>query len=177
MIYLLAGHHLADPGAVSGGVKESDLTIELRNLVVPYLVQSGLQYKVDDDRNTLSQVIAKIDSTEKCVILDLHWNAASSNQANGLEVVIPERSTDNERFYGDLLAKEGSKALGIRNRGVIPESRTARKSLAIMRPHGMNLLLEVCFITNPKDMAAYQRNKHTLAKVIASVLYQAEIAM
>jgi hypothetical protein len=64
--------------------------------------------------------------------------------------------------------------MGIRSRGVKSEKDTARKTLAIMRPAGINLLPEICFISNRSDVSAYQANKDKVAEVIARHLITAE---
>lgn len=176
-IFLSAGHTpkgpYYDPGAVSGGVKEADLTMDLRNLIATELSAKKANVKVDKDTESLAQYIGRIEPGSGSVVCDLHYNAAANPKATGVECVVPARHTTAEWNCAKELAAVVSKHTGIRlrgNNGVITEADTARGRLAIMREDGLNVLLEVCFITNPSDMAAYRKNKEIIAKDIARVL-------
>ena len=64
-------------------------------------------------------------------------------------------------------------ALGIKKRrsdGTLTEAETPRKSLGLMRENGIELIVEVCFITNPKDMAAFDKNFEALCYGYASII-------
>jgi len=56
------------------------------------------------------------------------------------------------------------------NRGIKKEGQTPRKRLGVMRESGAVCLLEVCFITNPGDMKAYDATRDAIAKDLADVL-------
>jgi N-acetylmuramoyl-L-alanine amidase len=174
MIYLVAGHSKSDPGAIGvGGVKESELAMELRDKIAHFITSKGYKVTLDNDHNSLSQVIAGIKSTESCVICDIHFNAGPAT-ATGVETIIPDRSTANERMIAGLITSGIASAMGIRSRGVKSEKDTARKTLAIMKLSGINLLPEICFVSNKSDMSAYQANKDKVAEVIARHLITAE---
>jgi N-acetylmuramoyl-L-alanine amidase len=165
--YVLAGHSLTDPGAVANGLKEADLARELRNLTVNHLPLGS--FKVDDDRDNLATVISKIKSKDTDIICDIHFNAATP-AATGVEVIVPLRATPKELALAKDVADKFSKIMGIKNRGVKDESKTARGRLGIMAVNGVNVLIEVCFITNPNDVKAYQDNKEALALSLANSL-------
>jgi len=170
-IILSAGHGGTDPGAVSGSYIERDLAIELRNLIVKELNSLGIKPLVDDDRNALKQTLAWLRGKfgSRDILVDIHWNAAGSREANGSEIIIPDVSSKFEKDLANALLKVFTD-IGLRNRGVKPEALTARKKLGWMRPAAENILLEVCFITNPTDMKLYQANKTTIARRIATIL-------
>lgn len=174
MIYLLAGHSLTDPGAIGvGGVKEADLTRRLRDSIVSHIQKAGYAVTIDNDAHNLSQVLAAINSTESCVICDLHFNSATP-QATGVEVIIPDRSTANERMIASLMVSSLANIMKIKSRGVKSEKDTARKTLAVMREQGINLLPEFCFISNKTDLNAYLANEDKIAEIMAKHLIQAE---
>lgn len=56
MIFLLAGHHLRDSGAVANGRSESKETISLRNLIKSFIPTRVI---VDDDSDSLATVLRK----------------------------------------------------------------------------------------------------------------------
>ena len=163
-----------DPGAIGvGGVKESELAMELRDKIAHFITLKGYKVTLDSDNNNLNQVIAGIKSTESCVICDIHFNAGVPI-ATGTEVIVPDRSTAHERMIASLICSDMAVSMKIKSRGVKSEKDTARKTLAIMKPSGINLLLEICFVSNKNDMAAYQASKDKVAEVIAKHLITAE---
>jgi len=158
---------------VANGFIEADLAMILRNKVSIILKANNIPHIIDNDGEKLGQVINKTKSTEKDVILDIHWNKGVAT-ANGCEVFIPERHTDNERKTAKKILDGVVSVTGLRSRGVKTESQSARKVLGIMRPLGINLLIEVCFVSNMEDMQKYLSNIDTVAKVIAFNLIEAE---
>jgi N-acetylmuramoyl-L-alanine amidase len=167
-LFLIAGHHIKDPGAVANGYEEAKLTIELQGLIANNVEKLGIDCKKDDPSWRLSEAISwlSINSNEEDLILDLHFNAASPS-ATGTECYYPFLATDKEIRIANELAKITSETLSIKNRGAKSELLSQHKRLAIMEPRGTNVLLEVCFITNKSDMESYQKNKVTLANNIA----------
>ena len=174
-IIISAGHGGNDPGAVANGYTERDLAIEFRELLVKELLLLGVKPLIDDNKNALKQTLAWLVGkySSKDILLDIHWNAASS-KARGTEVIVP----DNASIFENNFAKNILNVFvsnGFVNRGVKPESQTARKRLGWMRPPAENILIEVAFITNILDMNLYQNLKYKLAKELAFVIYKSLI--
>lgn len=172
-IFVIAGHtNVAglDRGASGNGYIEGELTVEFRDLVIAELNKIGVQAITDDNRNALSQTLSWLRGkfTAKDILFDIHYNAGTP-QANGTEAIVPNNATPFEASIAFKICKAFERC-GFRNRGVKPESSTARKRLGWMRPNAENILLEVCFISNQSDMQIYQLNKHILAKDVAAVL-------
>lgn len=170
-LFLIAGHGGKDPGALGNGYVERDLAIELRRLIDLELRRIGVVATLDPDTNYLGQSLRWLRGKfgEKDVLLDIHWNASPSSAATGSEVIVPNVSSDYEKAFANALLKPLTD-IGFRNRGVKPESDTARGRLALMNENAENLLLEVCFITNPRDMLLYQNSKNIIAKRLAYVI-------
>ena len=171
-IIISAGHGGNDPGAIANGYTERDLAIEFRELIVKELLLLGVKPLIDDNKNALKQTLAWLIGkySSKDILLDIHWNAASS-KARGTEIIVP----DNASVFENNLAKNILNVFvsnGFINRGVKPESQTARKRLGWMRPPAENILIEVAFITNLLDMNLYQNLKYKLAKELAFVIYK-----
>lgn len=170
-VFLFAGHtgnRLSqdfDPGAVHGTHVEAALTIELRNMVTALLKKDGFTVVNDNDSDSLKEVLDATNASPEDVLIDLHWNAGPE-KATGTEVFVPFRHTTKEKQLATRLSNLISAALQIPNRGFKDESQTARKRLGVMREEGTNILIEVCFITNKRDMANYELNKAKVAEVI-----------
>ena len=174
-IIISAGHGGNDPGAVANGYTERDLAIEFRELLVKELLLLGVKPLIDDNKNALKQTLAWLVGkySSKDILLDIHWNAASS-KARGTEVIVP----DNASIFENNFAKNILNVFvsnGFVNRGVKPESQTARKRLGWMRPPAENILIEMGFITNLLDINLYQNLKYKLAKELALVIYKSLI--
>lgn len=169
-IIISAGHGGSDPGAVSGKFIERDLAIELRNLIVTELKALGTNPLMDDNRNALKETLSWLRGKfgSKDILFDIHWNSAGPD-AKGSEVIVPDNASKFETDLAKSILKVFTD-VGFRNRGVKPESLTARKKLGWMRPAAENVLLETCFISNVTDMKLYEANKHTIAKRLAIVL-------
>lgn len=171
-IIISAGHGGNDPGAVANGYTERDLAIEFRELLVKELLLLGVKPLIDDNKNALKQTLEWLTGkySSKDILLDIHWNAASS-KARGTEVIVP----DNASIFENNFAKNILNVFvsnGFVNRGVKPESQTARKRLGWMRPPAENILIEMGFITNLLDINLYQNLKYKLAKELAFVIYK-----
>lgn len=178
MIFLSAGHHKKDPGAVANGFKEADLTMELRDLIVAELEdrgqKRGINFITDKDEETLGQYLSRIKPGTASVVFELHFDAAAAPAATGTTMLIPDRQWTKEHLlevqFGTEVVSTTSKIIGIKDRGVWPENQSARKRLAIMREPGINGLLEVCFITNAEDLHKYKQAKKILAFALADIL-------
>jgi len=170
-IFLSAGHNLKDPGAVAGGTTEAAEMMELRDRVIFHI---GERAKVirDLDSETLGQYLTRIQTGSGSVVLELHMDAAGTATATGATAVIGDDADGLDKRFAEDLARLCSGTLGIRNRGVITESKTHRGRLGLMRETGIVALLEVCFISNPSDLQAYRDNREVLAAKLADILVQ-----
>lgn len=178
MIFISAGHHFnaagADPGAIAtyDGIlyKEADLTLELRDLIAKELDILNASYITDRDHETLTQYLARIKPGAGSLVCDLHFNA-SANLATGTEVIVKQHANSNERKLATALCNAVAAEARIVNRGVKTEAQSHRGRLAVLNTAaGISILPELCFISNPKDLAAYQAVKAGIARRFAAIL-------
>ena len=182
ILYLSAGHYpqatkngKADPGAIGNGLKEADLTSELRDLILGelMLIAPSLKIVTDKDNQWTGEWVSYLANNAKVgdVICDIHFNAATPT-AGGTEVIIPKEFTEKEKELASLLNKAVIGVLSTKDRGVKTEAHTARGKIGILfQPKiATNVLIEVCFISNKAEIEKYQMNKITVAKKIAKVL-------
>lgn len=171
-VAVTAGHSNTDPGAVNGKIKESQLVTNFRNAVAFYLREAGIATKTDgtSTRNDpLSSALKLIKRSS--VAVEFHMNAAASKQANGIETIALAR---DKKLAQDLSAAVAS-ALGSRLRGDngwIDQSKSARGSLAYINAGG--LIVELGFISNEAELAAFQARYWIAAKAVAKVLVDYE---
>lgn len=170
VVFPSAGHNINDPGAVYNGRKEAQEMMCFRELVVKFLNDQNHVNVPDQDSETASQHQSRIKTGNGSVVCEFHLNASANLTATGTEAVISDTASANSKQMAIELTDASAKILGIRNRGVIPESRTPRKRIGIVNKVGTSVLLEVCFLSNIIDMSAFDTHKVELAKAIAEIL-------
>ena len=172
---ITAGHSNTDPGAVNGKTKEADLVVNFRNAVTRYLREAGLQVKTDGTgtkNDPLSAAVKLI--TGSSVAVEFHMNAATSKQTNGVETI----SLPKDKKLAQDLSKAVADALGSRLRGDngwIDQSKSARGRLAFVSNGG--LIVELGFISNEAELAAFNDKYWIAAKAVAKVLIDYEKAL
>lgn len=172
MIYLSAGHHNSDPGAVANGYKESELCIKIRDAVAKELDKRGYKYILDKDSETLSQYIARIKPGSGSVVCDIHFNAVANSTATGVEVFY---KNDNSKPIAASLSAELARVQGLKDRGAKGPKESNRGSLAILNTKaGIAVLPEIGFISNKNDLKAFFDNFDKVINVIACNLIYAE---
>jgi len=162
-VFVTAGHHNTDPGAVQNGVKEADLTKELRDLIC-----EGTNFFKDSDAWNLNRTILWLNSNKRNIDInaDIHFNSVANRQATGVEVIVANNASSNSRSLAKLICDELATIMKIPNRGVKTETQTNRGKIGIVNVRGISILIEVCFISNPNDLKAYLDNKDLVALCI-----------
>ena len=85
---ITAGHSNVDHGAVANGLKEAALAVELRDIVASKLREKGYEVITDGlrgDNKPLNDAIKLIPRGD--VAVELHFNAAASTTAAGVETI------------------------------------------------------------------------------------------
>ena len=173
-VYIDQGHNPKSPntGAEGNGLKEQDIT---------YAVGQELYRRLSADPNYVTVLsrptpdtqlgVSNGDSLRQRVIgaenfgadlfLSLHTNAAADPSANGTEALVYAVNSRSGEIAEDIL-EEVVSLTGLRDRGVI-----ARPGLYVLRRTSMPaVLLELGFITNPRDAAMMRDNPALFAQGI-----------
>lgn len=184
MIFISAGHNNQkgtknyDPGAVGKivgtQILEADLTQDFENLVLSEVTRKGFKYITDDPNESLGEYLRRIQTGSGSVVLEFHFDAAASPSATGTTVIVGSDADRLDKAFAQELVNATSTVLGIKNRGVISEGKSNRGRLGLMREQGIVALLELAFISNPNDIAAYHKNKAKLASAIADIVIKYE---
>lgn len=189
-IFISAGHSNVakdvfgrprDRGAAGNGFIEGVEAAKIRTRVVEILRQKyNVKAIVDPDDSILSQTLAFFRNltTNKCIVVDIHFNAAGST-ATGTETLVDSNPTQFELDLAFILSKIAHSRLGIPRRGnfkkrlgVKSEAESHHGRLGWMRLTGKNALIEVCFISNKNDMVSYEKNFEGYCSDLAFVLYK-----
>lgn len=170
-IVLTAGHNNKDSGAVSKDQKwtEAKIVTDLRNRVKTILEADGYTVITDgkgEENLTLSKAVALIPMGE--VAIELHLNAAVSEQANGIEAL----AKSNLKSKCQTLCKSISDDMKYKIRGADGGWKSTdsgqHSRLAFCEAGG--IILEVFFISNKAELDSYINNPDRVAKAIADAI-------
>lgn len=165
-----AGHSDQDPGAIYFGFREEDLMQELRNIVALKLREKGHQVITDGPASLNESLVKAVRLIlGSAAAIELHTNASTNGSATGVEVV----ALPKDKLLAQKLAKAIADVLGLRVRGDngwIDQSQSHRGKLGFVTNGG--LVVETFFLSNVRDLAAYQSKKWLVAQAIADVLDQ-----
>ena len=154
--FLSAGHNPGgvrpDPGAINKeGIRECDLTIEFRDLVVAELKTKDLKLITDNDDERLGEYLKRIQTGSGSVVLEFHFDAFNG-KASGTTALIGNDADRMDKAFAKEIVDRTSIILKIPNRGVKTEAVSHHGKLGLMREQGTVALLELCFIDNPADL-------------------------
>ena len=175
-IFITAGHHNADSGAVANGFKENEEAIKDRNLLkkAVHFISPSTQVIIDDDNDKLSTVIRKVNEvgSRNDILLDIHYNSASVI-ATGVEAFINGKDDPENRRIAGRIVELSSKMLSLPNRGVKLESNSQHPRLGILHTVvRRSILLERGFINNANDMESIESLRWEWALGTAHILIQ-----
>ena len=174
-IFLDPGHGGSDSGAVSGGVREKDLTLSVYNKVSSKLASLG--YTVLTSRN-IDKDVDLVDRAEQAnnanadMLLSIHFNAGGRGVARGIETYYYQATADrvpkiNKENHNNAERLERSRKLankvqqnllyqtGANDRGVKRASFTVLRETSIP-----SILVELGFIDNPEERNKIKTNEY-----------------
>lgn len=167
-ITLTAGHSNADSGAVNGAAREADIAADMRNMVVLYLRNLGVEVKTDGEGTgnlSLPQAIKLVSGSR--VAVEFHCNSSTNNTARGVEALAQAK----DKALCQKLCKAVAEVTGSPLRGDLgfqPENAGQHSRLGYVRAGG--IILELFFITNDAELAIWNSKKWLIAKAVAAVL-------
>jgi N-acetylmuramoyl-L-alanine amidase len=184
-IYFIAGHHNEDTGAIAkydgNNVYERDLTIELRNLLKSEADRNKIKVDIDNDSDTLNQVITNLNSKVQPndLVLDIHFNSFDKPEGSGIEVFIKDTSNSEIITLAKNIANVVNDTLqiGLRSSnksnlptGVKTQEESQYRKLGIFGVNTNVILIEVCFMSNPGEYRTYQSKKKELVQNLIKFL-------
>ncbi len=179
-----AGHGGTDPGAVSGNVKEKDLTLMISKYMYEQFQKRGIPVTiVRDTDETLSpdervkRILAAYGDNPNVVILSNHINSSTSSSSEGAEVIYALRNNSNlAENVLQAFANSGQVVRKFYQRRL--PSDTSKDYYFIHRNTGSKtqpLIIEYGFINNPTDLARIQNNYKTYVdNIVDAVIATAE---
>ena len=159
-----AGHGGKDSGAVGGGIKEKDIALSISKKLRDYLKSYNVDVYMTRETDVYDSVTTKAkkgNSSNADLFLSIHCNSATSESANGVEVLVYKNTGDNKKA-GESILNSIVEELILRNRGV-----KERPDLAVLRDTKMTaVLVETGFISNAGDRAILLEKQDEFSKAI-----------
>ncbi|MBO8433832.1 MAG: N-acetylmuramoyl-L-alanine amidase [Tyzzerella sp.] len=159
-----AGHGGKDSGAVGGGIKEKDIALSISKKLRDYLKSYNVDVYMTRETDVYDSVTTKAkkgNSSNADLFLSIHCNSATSESANGVEVLVYKNTGDNKKA-GESILNSIVEELILRNRGV-----KERPDLAVLRDTKMTaVLVETGFISNVGDRAVLLEKQSEFSKAI-----------
>ena len=176
-----AGHGGSDPGAVSGGIREKDLTLMISQYMLQRFRELGIPatlIRTTDETisptERVKRVLEAYGNDPNVVVISNHINAARPGiqGAQGAEVIYALRNDSTlARNILEQLGRAGQVTRSYYQRR-LPSDNT-KDYYFIMRNTGNTqpVLIEYGFIDNPTDIARVQNNyKKYVDAVVAAVV-------
>lgn len=171
-IVLTAGHNsIKDSGAVSKDKKwtEARIVTDLRNRVKKLLEADGYIVVTDgvgEENLILSKAVALIPMGE--VAIELHLNAAESEQANGIEALAKIKLKSKCQTLCSSISNDMKYKIRGVDGGWKSTDSGQHTRLAFCEAGG--IILELFFISNKSELDSYITNPDRLAKSIAEAI-------
>lgn len=169
-LFISAGHSESDAGAsreYDGRLwTEACIVLEFRDMVAKYLSEASIVFEMDGgvgENLPLTEAIKRAKDHD--VAVEFHCNAFNTGHASGVETL----SSESNMVLGGKLCEAVAASMGARNRGAKGEASGQHSRLGFISKGG-GIILELFFITSPRDFNAYQDNKEAVAKAVADVL-------
>lgn len=167
---ICAGHGSTDPGACYSGCTERDLMTKLRDKVAENLRRMGHEVLTDggDSVNlSLREAVALAKRVD--VAVEFHTNAANSSNAEGVECLsLAQHKELSQRISSTVSGVLLSPIRG--DRGWKSQEESARGKLGFVEAGGV--IVEVFFLSSPKELRKYLASADLLAMKIAFTLVE-----
>lgn len=171
-VFISAGHGGTDPGCVANGHKESDLALSLRERVAANLRGLNVRAITDGKENQnlpLTEAI-KLVKQNNGPSIELHFNASEFEKISGVEVLsLPEMKPLAQQLGMAISAVLQIPARG--HLGYRAKDSGQHHRLGFVEAGG--LIVEVCFMTNSRELNNYLYHDEEVAVAIAQVLAKA----
>lgn len=172
-IFIDPGHGGSDPGAVKGKRTEKDDVLRLSLLIAEELKKQDVEVKLSrTDDKTVPGLNARIKSANTWgadYFISVHRNSAAAS-ATGNEVWVISTATQPTILKARAVLSAVCSIDGLTDRG-IKKGAVGYKDYAVNRDTKMpSALLELGFISNDKDNAAFDKCLKDYAKSISKAL-------
>ncbi len=171
MLFISAGHSnlpTKDQGAIYKPFIEGNeaalfcqtLKNNLDNLLVPNYLDP-FENVLKDTLNAYKNLVKKTDFA-----IDFHFNANENTTISGTEILVNTTNKTTKLIATKLLQVIGS-ILNTKSRGLKGETDSQHSRLGFLHLPCESMIVEICFLSNKKDMDSFKKNEKELALKIA----------
>ncbi len=177
ILLLDAGHGGKDPGAMSNGIVEKEITLKMLHKVKEVLDDDIKVYLTrDEDEYPENNTRAKTANEIADALVSIHMNAAENTLVNGTETLYKNHANDTgetltSKELAELIQKSIIGATGNNDRGI-----KHRTDLLILNGTTVPaVIVEVVFISNVGDALKISQEDYqdTVARAIAEAIEEA----
>ena len=171
-IFISAGHGGTDYGAVANGRRESDIAVDMRNMVAHYLREAKVNFRTDGTglTNLPLKEAGRLAATAS-VAVEFHCNSFSNPSAQGVEALAQTKDKELARELCSAVSKHMNNTIRGGDGGWKDEGSGQHSRLFFVQKGG--IILELFFISNPKELARWEEVKWLVAREVAEVLVEA----
>lgn len=160
--FINPGHGGKDPGTVStNGLKESEICANIAEILARRMKLNGYQFKVYQQKNSLSEVSKESNKYGADVLISIHCNSATKPSANGTETWYYKYSIKGGQI-AKVMQEELIRHLGLRDRGI----KSNETFHVLKRSNACAILIETAFLSNPKEEKFLKENQEKIANAI-----------
>ena len=176
IVVIDAGHGANMPGAIVGDIQEKDVDLAIVKQLKKLFDEAsdeklGVYYtRLDDSDPAFADRSGLANDTGANLFVSIHNNSyPQSKEVNGTAVLYDEKKEtegNSSRHLADILLKKTTAALGSKNMGLV-----AGNDIYVIRTsEAPAALVEVGFMTNPKELADLTEEKYQ--KKCARAIYE-----
>ena len=179
VICLDAGHGGNDPGAVASGMREAEIAFDVVGILAGQLERAGLVVLLSrpnaQENPGINPRWQLANKQRVDYFVSIHVNAG---RGTGVETFFYRASTDRSRrseAFARCVNNTYASEIGLRNRGVKPDTQTNIGSIGVLRHTAMPaILVELAFIDSPPyntDVFVLENRRFDMASALAKGIY------
>ena len=171
-IFISAGHGGTDYGAVANGRRESDIAVDMRNMVAHYLREAKVNFRTDGTglTNLPLKEAGRMAATAE-IAVEFHCNSFHLPTAQGVEALAGVKDKELSKKLCSAVSKHMNNTIRGGDGGWKDQGSGQHSRLFFVQKGG--IILELFFLSNPKELARWEEVKWLVAREVAEVLIDA----
>ena len=171
-IFISAGHSNTDSGAVNGTQTEANVVRDMRNMVAHYLREAKVNFRTDGTglTNLPLKEAGRLASTAE-IAVEFHCNSFHLPTAQGVEALAGVKDKELSKKLCSAVSKHMNNTIRGGDGGWKDQGSGQHSRLFFVQKGG--IILELFFLSNPKELARWEEVKWLVAREVAEVLIEA----
>ena len=171
-IFISAGHSNTDSGAVNGTQTEANVVRDMRNMVAHYLREAKVNFRTDGTglTNLPLKEAGRLASTAE-IAVEFHCNSFHLPTAQGVEALAGVKDKELSKKLCSAVSKHMNNTIRGGDGGWKDQGSGQHSRLFFVQKGG--IILELFFLSNPKELARWEEVKWLVAREVAGVLIEA----